>query len=83
MKKKHLSAFALPAVGLAACLTLGTLGCAHDHDHSEEAEEESWAVTAWGEEFEIFAETGLLGVVVVMGTTGRPGGQTSDKQGKN
>jgi RND family efflux transporter MFP subunit len=62
MKKKHLSAFALPAVGLAACLTLGTLGCAHDHDHSEEAEEESWAVTAWGDEFEIFAETGLLAV---------------------
>ena len=49
-------------MGLAACLTLGTLGCAHDHDHSEEAEEESWAVTAWGDEFEIFAETGLLAV---------------------
>ena len=56
MKKKHLPVFALPAVGLAACLTLWTLGCAHDHDHPEEAEEESWAVTAWGEEFEIFAE---------------------------
>ncbi len=62
MKKKHLSVFALLAAGLAACLTLWTLGCAPDHDHSEEAEEESWAVTAWGDEFEIFAETGLLAV---------------------
>ena len=62
MKKKHLSVFALLAAGLAACLTLWTLGCAPDHDHAEEAEEESWAVTAWGEEFEIFAETDLLEV---------------------
>lgn len=58
MKKKQLSVFALLAAGLAAW----TIGCAHDHDHSEEAEEESWAVTAWGDEFEIFAETDLLAV---------------------
>ncbi len=58
MKKKHLSAVALLAAGLAAW----TIGCAPDHDHAEEAEEESWAVTAWGEEFEIFAETDLLAV---------------------
>ena len=58
MKKKHLSVFALLAAGLAAL----TIGCAHDHEHPEEAEEESWAVTAWGEEFEIFAETDLLAV---------------------
>ena len=58
MKKKQLSVFALLAAGLAAW----TIGCAPDHDHAEEAEEESWAVTAWGEEFEIFAETDLLEV---------------------
>lgn len=58
MKKKHLSVFALLAAGLAAW----TIGCTPDHDHPEEEEEESWAVTAWGEEFEIFAETDLLAV---------------------
>ena len=55
---------ALLAVGLCAWM----LGCAadgdhdpdHDHGHSHDAEGESWAVTVWGDEFEVFAETGPL-----------------------
>lgn len=31
-----------------------------DHEHGAPAEDESWAVTAWGERFEIFAETDPL-----------------------
>jgi RND family efflux transporter MFP subunit len=50
---------------LAIAAMLGS--CAHDHDaegghtHGEE-EAESWPVTAWGENFEIFAETDGLEV---------------------
>lgn len=62
---------------LTTCLVVWTIGCADDHTHDPDPESnhghggenegESWAVTAWGDEFEIFAETDMLevGVAVV------------------
>ena len=64
--KTHRGITALLAIGLATW----TIGCGSDdeqaadgsHVHDEELEEESWAVTAWGETFEVFAETDMLEV---------------------
>lgn len=52
-------------IQLLAATTLASLvACAPAHDHAaeeaHEAEDESWAVTAWGEHFEIFAEADPL-----------------------
>jgi RND family efflux transporter MFP subunit len=57
MSKIHRTIPLLLAAGL------WTAACTHTHedDHApEEVEEASWAVTAWGDRFEIFAETDEL-----------------------
>lgn len=46
-------------------LLLPLLGCSHSHDEDEAEHSDTWAVTAWGEAFEIFAETDPL----IVGTT--------------
>lgn len=56
MKKMHLPILALFAGGLAAW----TAACAPAGEPAEKADAESWAVTAWGDQFEIFAETDPL-----------------------
>ena len=43
----------MPCLGLMICLSLGACAPAEEHEHEED---EAWAVTAWGEQFEIFAE---------------------------
>jgi RND family efflux transporter MFP subunit len=58
MKKRRLPICTLIAAGLA----IWVAGCASNDQHHEEAEGESWAVTAWGRHFEIFAETDGLEV---------------------
>ena len=61
MKNRHLAILAL----LAAGLVTSTVACTPDHEHAANEESESWAVTAWGDQFEIFAETDEL----VVGTS--------------
>jgi RND family efflux transporter MFP subunit len=54
MKRSHQTILLL----LAASLPLWAAACTPDHDHAtDEDEHDSWAVTAWGDRFEIFAET--------------------------
>ena len=47
-------------VVLAGFLSLGGLGCRDAGPGRPPAPAESWAVTAWGERYEVFAETGSL-----------------------
>ena len=58
MKKMHRPLLRL----LAAGLVVWAAGCSRSHEHAEEVEGDSWAVTAWGDRFEIFAETDGLEV---------------------
>jgi cobalt-zinc-cadmium efflux system membrane fusion protein len=59
------SLLTLALLGLPACKPSEEAGDEHAHagegeDHPHEEEAESWAVTAWSEHYELFAETGPL-----------------------
>jgi len=49
-----------PWILLLALAVLGGCGGGHEHPAEVAEEDESWAVTAWGEHFEIFAEADPL-----------------------
>ncbi len=55
----------LPVLAVLAGLAAWAMGCVSDHEHAHDhAEEqgESWTVTVWGQQFEVFAETAELEV---------------------
>lgn len=60
MRSKWSMAWLLGAVLTAGCQAMGSPDATDEHDHAagedEHAHAESWAVTSWGEHFEIFAE---------------------------
>ena len=63
MKKNRLLILVVAGVAswTLACVPHHEHGEHGDHaEHTEQTEEESWAVTAWGDQFEIFAETDAL-----------------------
>ncbi len=51
-----------PRLVLTTLVLLGVLGCVQEESHDGPATgpDESWAVTAWGERYEVFAECGSL-----------------------
>lgn len=50
----------LPIVLASFLLTFVACSGQRDHEHTAAGEDENWAVTAWGEQFEIFAEADPL-----------------------
>jgi RND family efflux transporter MFP subunit len=68
MNKRIAAAWLILAFALGGCQSTETTADADDHAHGEEADDhghehgeaESWAVTAWGDQFEIFAEADPL-----------------------